>query len=57
MNGQTASSSTGASDAPIYAGLVEERGDVLAEVRRTAEKVRKEADQAIDFTSSHASAA
>lgn len=35
--------------APIYAGLVEEHGDVPAEVRRVAEEVLREADRAIDF--------
>ncbi|MCX4826762.1 hypothetical protein OG883_44780 [Streptomyces sp. NBC_01142] len=39
-----------AGDAPIYAGLVEERGDVLAEVRRTAEQALREAGPALDFS-------
>ncbi|GAA3712171.1 hypothetical protein ACRWOO_16480 [Streptomyces sp. NEAU-PBA10] len=45
------------SDAPIYAGLVEERGDVLAEVRRTAEQALRQADQALDFSLISADAA
>ncbi|MEV1047483.1 hypothetical protein [Streptomyces sp. NPDC049916] len=36
-------------EAPIYAGLVEEQGDVLAEVRRVAEEVLRDADRAVDF--------
>ncbi|MET9779144.1 hypothetical protein ABZ023_33685 [Streptomyces sp. NPDC006367] len=36
-------------DVPIYAGLVEERGDVLAETRRTAERALREAGKALDF--------
>lgn len=42
-------SSADSIEAPIYAGLVEEHGDVLAEVRRVAEEVLREADRAIDF--------
>lgn len=45
------------SDAPIYAGLVEERGDVLAEVRRTAEQALRQADQVLDFSLISADAA
>jgi hypothetical protein len=45
------------SDAPIYAGLVEERGDVLAEVRRTAEQALREAGRALDFSRISADAA
>ncbi|MCX0247675.1 hypothetical protein ACGFR6_31995 [Streptomyces sp. NPDC048567] len=41
---------TDSSDAPIYAGLVEEHGDVMAEVRRVAEETMREADRAIDFS-------
>ncbi|MBW3356769.1 hypothetical protein [Streptomyces sp. 09ZI22] len=44
-------------DAPIYAGLVEEQGDVLAEVRRVAEEVLRDADRAIDFGGVRSSAA
>ncbi|WP_167343830.1 hypothetical protein [Streptomyces mutabilis] len=36
-------------DAPIYAGLVEERGDVLTETRRTAEQTLREAGRTLDF--------
>ncbi|OEJ43104.1 hypothetical protein AR457_02290 [Streptomyces agglomeratus] len=39
------------SDAPIYARLVMERGDVPTEVRRVAEAVLREADRAVDFGS------
>ncbi|OCC10993.1 hypothetical protein A3Q37_03111 [Streptomyces sp. PTY087I2] len=42
-------SSADSTEAPIYAGLVEEQGDVPAEVRRVAEEVLREADRAIDF--------
>lgn len=43
------SSSPGpATDAPIYARLVEERGDVPAEVRGTAEQTWREVEQAMD---------
>lgn len=38
------------SEAPIYARLVEEHGDVLAETRRVAEQTLREADRAIDFS-------
>ncbi|MDT0489074.1 hypothetical protein ACIOD0_21405 [Kitasatospora albolonga] len=41
--------SADSTDAPIYAGLVEEQGDVPAEVRRVAEEVLRDADRAIDF--------
>ncbi|MFJ4963293.1 hypothetical protein ACIP6P_12745 [Streptomyces sp. NPDC088729] len=42
-------SSADRTDAPIYASLVEEQGDVPAEVRRVAEEVLRDADRAIDF--------
>ncbi len=42
-------SSADSTEAPIYAGLAEEHGDVPAEVRRVAEEVLREADRAIDF--------
>ncbi|MER5363258.1 hypothetical protein [Streptomyces sp. NPDC002785] len=38
-------------EAPIYARLVEEHGDVPAETRRVAEQTLREADRAIDFSS------
>jgi hypothetical protein len=41
---------TDRSEAPIYAGLVDEHGDVLAEVRRVAEQTLREVDQALDFS-------
>ncbi|MGW0735218.1 hypothetical protein [Streptomyces sp. NPDC002851] len=34
-------------DAPIYAQLVEERGDVPTEVRETAEETQREVEQAL----------
>ncbi|MFC8276832.1 hypothetical protein ACFUJR_30765 [Streptomyces sp. NPDC057271] len=40
-----------AGDAPIYATLVRERGDVPAEARRVAERVLEEVDRAVDFSS------
>ncbi|MFE3326618.1 hypothetical protein [Streptomyces sp. NPDC059176] len=36
-------------EAPIYATLIEERGDVPAEVRRTAEQAKQELERAINF--------
>ncbi|QCW76613.1 hypothetical protein EQG64_00575 [Streptomyces sp. S6] len=42
-------SSADSIEAPIYAGLVEEQGDVPAEVRRVAEEVLRDADRAVDF--------
>ncbi|AEW98826.1 hypothetical protein [Streptantibioticus cattleyicolor] len=42
-------SGTERSDAPIYARLVQERGDVPAEVRRTAEQTLRELGRAMDF--------
>ncbi|MFJ3086536.1 MULTISPECIES: hypothetical protein [unclassified Streptomyces] len=48
---------TDSSQAPIYAGLVEEHGDVMAEVRRVAEETMREADQAVDFSDIRRSAA
>ncbi|MER5632826.1 hypothetical protein [Streptomyces nitrosporeus] len=44
-------------DAPIYAGLVEEQGDVPAEVRRVAEETLREVDRALDFSSVRSPAA
>ncbi|MEU0086576.1 hypothetical protein ACWGI0_10710 [Streptomyces sp. NPDC054802] len=37
-------------DAPIYADLVEERGDVPADVRRTAEETLREMGRVMDFS-------
>ncbi|MET7622793.1 hypothetical protein [Streptomyces sp. NPDC005408] len=37
------------SDAPIYARLVEERGDVPAEARRTAEQTQLELERTMNF--------
>ncbi|MFD9502736.1 hypothetical protein [Streptomyces sp. NPDC060035] len=45
------------SEAPIYAGLVEEQGDVPAEVRRVAEQTLREVDRALDFSAVRAPAA
>ncbi|MFJ6749361.1 MULTISPECIES: hypothetical protein [unclassified Streptomyces] len=36
---------------PIYGSLVEEFGDVVAEARKTAEKIHGEADDLLDWTS------
>ncbi|MCX5416293.1 hypothetical protein [Streptomyces sp. NBC_00059] len=49
-------SSAETSDAPIYAGLVEEQGDVPAEVRRVAEETLLEVELALDFSAVHAAA-
>jgi hypothetical protein len=43
-------SSADQAEAPIYAGLIEERGDVPADVRRTAEQTWREVGRAMDFT-------
>ncbi|MFB7368461.1 hypothetical protein ACFC0D_01230 [Streptomyces sp. NPDC056222] len=43
--------SRAAADAPIYATLVRERGDVPAEARQVAARVLEEADRAVDFSS------
>jgi hypothetical protein len=42
-------SATERGDAPIYAQLVQERGDVPADVRRTAEQTWHEVDHKMDF--------
>ncbi|MGW0549458.1 hypothetical protein [Streptomyces sp. Wb2n-11] len=49
-------SSTHHAEAPIYAGLIEERGDVPAEVRQIAEQTLREVEQAMDFSSVRATA-
>ncbi|MGX1885967.1 hypothetical protein [Streptomyces sp. NPDC055287] len=49
-------SSANRAEAPIYAGLVEERGDVPAEVRQAAEETLREVEQAMDFSSVRAAA-
>lgn len=36
-------------DAPIYAQLVLERGDILSETRRAAEEALRRAASAVDF--------
>ncbi|GAA2959841.1 hypothetical protein GCM10010518_53240 [Kitasatospora cinereorecta] len=51
IDGQFDVSFADRSDAPIYAGLVEEQGDVPAEVRRVAEQTLREVDRALDFSS------
>lgn len=43
-------SSMNRSEAPIYADLVEERGDVPADVRRTAEETLREVGRVMDFS-------
>jgi hypothetical protein len=40
---------SGQSEAPIYEGLVRERGDVLTEVRRAAQEADSEVAQVLDF--------
>ncbi|MCX4783903.1 MULTISPECIES: hypothetical protein [unclassified Streptomyces] len=57
MTEQTAAGATALSDAPIYADLVQERGDVLAAVRRTAEQTHRTADRALNFGFPHTKAA
>ncbi|MFF3290433.1 hypothetical protein [Streptomyces sp. NPDC003023] len=37
-------------DAPIYADLVDERGDVPADARRTAEETLREISRVMDFS-------
>ncbi|WP_167546461.1 hypothetical protein [Streptomyces flavidovirens] len=49
-------SSANRAEAPIYAGLVEERGDVPAEVRQAAEETLREVEQAMDFSAVRARA-
>jgi hypothetical protein len=50
IDGQFYVSFTDRSEAPIYAGLVDEHGDVLAEVRRVAEQTLREVERALDFS-------
>ncbi|MBH5338654.1 hypothetical protein IHE55_29275 [Streptomyces pactum] len=40
---------TSKAEAPIYDRLVQERGDVPAEVRQTAERTLREVERAMDF--------
>ncbi|MBT2365501.1 hypothetical protein J7E88_09250 [Streptomyces sp. ISL-10] len=42
-------SSADRADAPIYDSLVEERGDVPADVRQTAEATLREVGRTLDF--------
>ncbi|MEU0374181.1 hypothetical protein ABZ070_28790 [Streptomyces sp. NPDC006283] len=42
-------SSADRTEAPIYADLVDERGDVPADVRRTAEETLREMGRIFDF--------
>lgn len=37
-------------DAPIYAGLVDEHGDVLTEARRVAEQAERDVSEVMDFS-------
>ncbi|QEU76233.1 hypothetical protein CP967_33475 [Streptomyces nitrosporeus] len=57
LDGQSDVSFADKTDAPIYAGLVEEQGDVPAEVRRVAEETLREVDRALDFSSVRSPAA
>lgn len=40
-------------DAPIYASLVEEHGDVLSEARRVAEQAARDVSEVLDFSRMH----
>ncbi|MFV0137916.1 hypothetical protein ACLGIH_32820 [Streptomyces sp. HMX87] len=42
---------TASSTAPIYDRLLDERGDVVAEVQRVAEQTRRQAADVLDFRS------
>jgi acyl-CoA thioesterase I len=48
-------SSPATSDTPIHTGLLEEQGDVPAEVRRAAEEILLEVESALDFSAVRAS--
>lgn len=37
-------------DAPIYASLVQEHGDVVTETRRLAEQAERQASEVLDFS-------
>jgi hypothetical protein len=37
-------------DAPIYASLVREHGDVLTEARRVAEQAQRDVSEVLDFS-------
>jgi hypothetical protein len=39
-----------APEAPIFASLLREHGDVLTDVREAAQEVQQEAEQALDFS-------
>lgn len=36
--------------APIYDSLIEEHGDIPSETRQVAERIRREASEAVDFS-------
>lgn len=42
-----------APEAPIFAGLLHEHGDVLADAREAAQEVQQEAEETLDFSSLH----
>ncbi len=47
--GASSGHTTTQGEAPIYARLVEERGDVPTDVRNTAERAWREVEQTMDF--------
>ncbi|MGW3196755.1 hypothetical protein ACWDBD_19615 [Streptomyces sp. NPDC001118] len=55
MNGEVTHQKTTSTeqhtDAPIYAELVKERGDVLEDTRQVAAKVLRQAEQAVRLSS------
>lgn len=51
LRGTAMPTATEPASAPIYESLVEERGDVPAEARETAEEVWREVELAVDFRS------
>ncbi|MFR9674193.1 hypothetical protein [Streptomyces sp. TR06-5] len=40
-------------DAPIYADLVQEQGDVIEEARRVAEQAERDVSEVMDFSRTH----
>ncbi|MEV8312462.1 hypothetical protein AB0P36_35610 [Streptomyces flavidovirens] len=46
----TTSSRPQEAEAPIYDSLIEEHGDIPEETRQVAERVRREASEAVDFS-------
>ncbi|MDG4863410.1 hypothetical protein P8605_35245 [Streptomyces sp. T-3] len=49
--------STDTTDMPIYAAMIEELGDVPADVRDTAEETLRRVEQVMDFRTQQSSAA